>query len=200
MPGLSERPISGNVRKLPPQPAAAGSPTKPVMKLKMQSPQKLRERAQNTQKDFASAGASFNNEVAKITEEINASRTPVSAPGLSSLESKVTALAATHTSMIDDLASKLDGLSKDISFSLQVSESRYKKLDELWKETSAENEILYGRFNEELAKLIGQIRRGEGIEELRKRFTESQDENARLKKENQRLRRENAGLKGQLRE
>jgi predicted nucleic acid-binding Zn-ribbon protein len=200
MPGLSERPISGNVRKLPPQPSAASSPEKPVMRLKMQSPQKLRERVQNNQKVFESAGASFQDEIAKITEEIKVSRTPASARTLSSFEAKVTELSDTHSSMMTDLNSKLNALSKDINSSLQVSESRYKKLDELWKDTSAENEILYSRFNEELAKLMGQIRRGEGVEELRKRFTESQEENARLKKEIQRLRRENVGLKAQLRE
>jgi uncharacterized protein YukE len=171
-----------------------------MMKLKMQSPQKLRERVQNNQKIFENAGASFQDEIAKITEEIKVSRTPVSAVALAPLESKVTALSDTHSTMMTDFTSKLDGLSKDINSSLQVSESRYKKLDELWKETSAENEILYSRFNEELAKLMGQIRSGEGVDELRKRFTESQDENARLKKENQRLRRENGGLKAQLRD
>ncbi|KIW01872.1 uncharacterized protein PV09_06721 [Verruconis gallopava] len=200
VPGLSERPNSANVRKLPPQPAGQSSPEKPVMKLRMQSPQKLRERVQNNQKIFESAGAAFQEEIAKITEEINSSRRPASVSNTSSLEAKVAALADSHASMMADLTSKLEGLSKDIDSSLQVSESRYKKLDDLWKETSAENEALYSRFNEELAKLSGQIRRGEGIEELRKRFVEVQDENARLRKENQRLRRENVGLKAQLRE
>lgn len=199
--GLSERPNSGNVRRLPPQPTSAnGSPVKPIVKLRMQSPQKLRERAQNTQKLMESAGASFQDEMAKITEEIQRSRTPGSAAPLAALETKFTELSQTHTSMMADLTTKLESMTKDINSSLQVSESRYRKLDEQWKQTSAENEMLYARFNEELDKLMGQIRRGEGVEELRKRFAESQDENARLKKENQRMKRENEGLKAQLKE
>lgn len=200
MPGLSERPNSGNVRKLPPQPAASGSPEKPITRLRLQSPQKLRERVQNNQKIFENAGASFQDEIAKITAEINGSRSPGTAAALAPLESKVNALATTHNSVIAGLRSKLDTLSSEMISSLQVSEARYKKLDELWKETSAENEILYSRFNEELAKLMSRIAKGEGVEELRGRFAESQEENARLKRENARLRRENLGLKSQLRE
>ena len=201
MPGLSERPISGNVRKLPPQPASAvGSPEKPLMKLKMQSPQKLRERVQNNQKLMESAGASFQDEMAKITEEIKASRTPASSAATAALEAKLAAISETHKGTMADLTTKLDTMNKDITSSLQVSEARYKKLDELYKDTSAENEALYARFNEELSKMMGQIRRGEGIEELRKKLAESQEENARLKKENMRLKRENGGLKAQLRE
>jgi predicted nucleic acid-binding Zn-ribbon protein len=147
-----------------------------------------------------SAGATFQDEMAKITEEIKLSRTFDSAAPLATLENKVIELSQTHTSMMADLTRKLEGMTQDINSSLQVSESRYKKLDEQWKQTSAENELLYARFNEELAKLMGQIRKGEGVDELRKRFAESQDENARLKKENQRLKRENGGLKAQFRE
>ena len=201
MPGLSERPISGNVRKLPPHPSSAvGSPEKPVMKLKMQSPQKLRQRVQDNQRLMESAGASFQDEMAKITEEIKASRTPTSSSATTALEARVAALAEMQASTMADMTSRLDSMNKDINSSLQVSESRYKKLDEQYKDTSAENELLYSRFNEELAKLMSQIRRGEGVEELRRRFAESQEENARLKKENQRLRRENGGLKAQLRD
>jgi hypothetical protein len=147
-----------------------------------------------------SASASFQDEMAKITEEIKLSRTCGSAAPLAVLETKIMELSQTHTSMMAELTTKLEGITKDINSSLQVSESRYKKLDEQWKQTSAENEMLYTRFNEELARLMGQIRRGEGVDELRKRFAESQDENARLKKENQRLQRENGGLKAQFRE
>jgi hypothetical protein len=204
MPGLSERPISGNVRKLPPQPASSnGSPEKPVMKLRMQSPQKLRERVQNNQKLMDTANATFQDEIFKLTQEMNQSRTtasPSNTAALTSLESKLAAISATHTSTISDLTARLETLTADIASSLQVSESRYKKLDEQFKDTSAENELLYARFNEELLKLMGQIKRGEGVEEMRRKLAEGVEEHARLKKENARLRRENGGLKAQLRE
>jgi hypothetical protein len=146
-----------------------------------------------------SAGASFQDELAKITEEIRVSRTP-NPTSTSALEARLTALSQTHTTTMMGLYSKFDTLQKDALTSLQVSESRYKKLDEQFKDTSAENELLYARFNEELSNMMGQIRRGDGVEELRRRLAESLEENARLKKENSRLRRENGGLKAQLRE
>ena len=171
-----------------------------MVRLKMQSPQKLRERVQTNQKAMEAAGASFQEEMAKITEEIRISRTPATSAVMAPLETQIEALSKRHTDTIADMSSRLAALDKDVDSSLKVSEARFKKLDELWRETSAENEILYSRFNDELAKLMNKIKQGDGVEDLIRRFAESQEENARLKRENWKLKREVVGLKAQLRE
>jgi hypothetical protein len=81
-----------------------------------------------------------------------------------------------------------------------VSEARAKQLDQLYRDSNAENEALYSRFNEELEKVTSSARRGKASDEVDRRFKASEEENARLRKENARLKREVAGLKAQIRE
>ena len=180
----------------------------------MQSPQKLRERLQNEHKAFENADTSLQAELAKIGEEIKKStRNTASAspskihrtsqatlPDMNVLEETLSALASKHSTLMANLTGRLDGLGSDINSSLQVSEARAKKLDDLFRVASAENEALYGKFNEELAKLVGKIRGGDGVGELKRRMKESEEENMRLRKENGRLRREVVGLRAQLKD
>jgi hypothetical protein len=227
-PGLSERPSSGNVRKLP-QPPGSSPEKAPALsvdkvaplnpsnaKLRMQSPQKLRERLLSEQKAVQNADGSLQAELSKIGEEIaSITRTgsrvaghgTYSRPGSSSttesikaLEGRLTAFATKHTTLMSSMNSKLDSYSSDLSSSLLVSEQRVKKLDELYREANAENEALYSRFNEELAKILGSVRVGNGDAEMKRRNKELEDEAARLRKENGRLKREVVGLRAQLRE
>lgn len=107
-----------------------------------------------------------------------------------SLESKVTALLL-------ELSSRTSVLEKDIEDSLLVSERRAKKLDELYREASAENSALYERFNVELSNVTKEVRLGAGEEALKSQLKEALDEVARVKKENLRLKREIGGLKAQ---
>lgn len=78
-----------------------------------------------------------------------------------------------------------------------VSERRVKKLDELYREASAENEALYERFNVELGKVVKDVKLGNGEEALKAQFREALGELARMRKENMRLRREVGGLRSQ---
>lgn len=78
-----------------------------------------------------------------------------------------------------------------------MSERRAKKLDELYREASAENSALYERFNVELSKVTKEVRLGAGEESLKSQLKEALDEVARVKKENLRLKREIGGLKAQ---
>jgi hypothetical protein len=64
--GLRERPTSGN--KLPSESQKPSSPTK---KLRMQSPQKLRERLQKEEKAISTASASLQAELRKIGDELS---------------------------------------------------------------------------------------------------------------------------------
>ncbi|KAL8814473.1 MAG: hypothetical protein Q9223_006302, partial [Gallowayella weberi] len=167
--GLAERQWPPNATT-----KANTSPTKPTQtspqKLRMQSPQKLRERLSNEQKALSGAESSLQAEIAKISEEMsvfklsrpntNKNQSPPdpfsTAPAsISSLESRLGTLTTSVTTMTSDLQSRYATLSQDIASSLVVSERKIRKLDELYKEANAENEALYDRFNDELAKVLG---------------------------------------------
>ncbi|OCL14123.1 hypothetical protein AOQ84DRAFT_384947 [Glonium stellatum] len=211
--GLSERPTSGNATKIPPVPV---SPTKssaavsPPKKLRMQSPQKLRERLQNEQKAINSASKELQAELSAIGSELAALSstkpprltTTTSAPPTTAsptkLEARLAALENSTRTTLETINARTSSISSDLTSSLQVSESRVKKLDELYREANAENEALYGKFNEELAKVLRGVKKGQGEEEMQKRMKEQQEELSRLRKENGRLKREVVGLRAQL--
>ncbi|EAT78706.2 hypothetical protein SNOG_14081 [Parastagonospora nodorum SN15] len=214
--GLSERPGSGNTVKLPPSSRSStktgGPSASPPKRLRMQSPQKLRERLQNQQRDIDSASQDLQNELSAIGHELNARSIPrlttqSSAPLLNSSPTKPTSLESRIALIEKQLKTTLEGLStrtssiaQDVSSSLQVSESRAKHLDQLYRDMNAENEALYARFNEELEKATSSARKGKADEEVQRRLKASEEEAARLRKENARLKREVAGLKAQIRE
>lgn len=227
--GLAERPGAGNIVKKPsPQP---DKPTRPPMstttetgspkKLRMQSPQKLRERLQNEQTAAAAAHSSLQEELSKIGDEltstpsrIGSTRTPTGAshsrtkstgstlhpPSTMDLAQRVLKMEGQLPKKIDEINDRLSGIQSDLATSLSVSESKCKKLDELYREANGENEALYSRFNDELGKIMRAVKGGEGVEELKKKLRESQDEVAKLKRESVRLKRENVGLRAQLKE
>lgn len=99
--------------------------------------------------------------------------------------------------MSSELNTRTAHLEKDVESSLVVSERRAKKLDELYRQASAENEALYHRFNSELSRLTKDIRVGNGGDALRSQLKEALEEVTRVKKENLRLKREVGGLKAQ---
>lgn len=107
---------------------------------------------------------------------------------LQNLENKFTTFS---TEMSDRTAA----LQKDLESSLIVSEKRAKKLDELYREASAENEALYEKFNTELGKVVKDVRAGNGEDTLQTQLREALEELGRVKKENLRLKREVGGLK-----
>ncbi|KAL5114813.1 hypothetical protein ACEQ8H_007306 [Pleosporales sp. CAS-2024a] len=215
--GLSERPGSGNTVKLPPasrSPTKVGTPstTSPPKRLRMQSPQKLRERLQNQQRDIDSASQDLQHELSAIGHELNARSIPrlttqssapptMSSPSKpASIETRMSALEKQLKATLDALSTRTSSIASDVSTSLQVSESRAKHLDQLYRDMNAENEALYARFNEELEKVTSSARKGKAEEEVQRRLKASEEENARLRKENARLKREVAGLKAQIRE
>lgn len=230
--GLSERPGSGNTVRLPP--STPRSPIKAVApsvtangngtgtgstgtprRLRMQSPQKLRERLQTQQKDIESASHDLQNVLNDIGHELNAKSTPrlhpqTSAPSLGTgtptkgqsmtLEARIAALEKQAKATLDALSTRAATISSDVTTSLQVSEARVKQLDQLYRDSNAENEALYARFNEELERVTSSARRGKASEEVDRRLRASEEDAARLRKENARLKREVAGLKAQIRE
>ncbi|KAF1919737.1 hypothetical protein BDU57DRAFT_151175 [Ampelomyces quisqualis] len=213
--GLSERPGSGNTVKMPPtrSPAKTGAPsTSQPKRLRMQSPQKLRERLQNQQRDIDSASQDLQNELSAIGHELNARSTPrlttqssappsTASPGQPTfLESRMATLEKQLKITLETLTTRTNSIAQDVGSSLQVSEARAKHLDQLYRDMNAENEALYARFNEELEKVASSSHKGKVDEEVQRRLKVSEEEAARLRKENARLKREVAGLKAQIRE
>ncbi|KAH8728761.1 hypothetical protein GQ44DRAFT_701946 [Phaeosphaeriaceae sp. PMI808] len=213
--GLSERRGSGNTVKMPPSrsPTKAGATSgSHPRRLRMQSPQKLRERLQKEQREIDTADQELHNELSAIGNELNAKGVPrlttqSSAPPAipsptrpTSLDSRISSFEKQLKTTLDNLSTRTSSIAHDVSSSLQVSEARAKQLDQLYRDVNAENEALYARFNEELEKVTSAARRGKADEEVQRRLKASEEENARLRKENARLKREAAGLKAQLRE
>ena len=142
-------------------------------------------------------------------------------PALSSLpqsastaQTRLKTVEARTTSQINDVKKTLATLALDLSSSLEVSEERARRLDELYKAAVAENEALSVKYNEELRKVLdvavgggggggGGERGKKGPEELvalvGRKIRDVGDEAVAAKKEVARLRRENAGLRALVR-
>ena len=204
--GLSERqwPPNGST---PPKKAGTSS----SQKLRMQSPQKIRERLSQEQRQLTISDESIQAEMTKIGEEMAtykiqrsptkprsnapASRSAQPTPTLDSLSAQLTALSTNLSRFTDSHKSSLSSISSDLDSSFLVSEKKARKMDELYREANAENEALYERFNDELGKILGKVKKGEGVEELKSKMKEAQDEVLKLKRENARLKREAVGLR-----
>lgn len=219
--GLTERNDAGNIiRKPSVDEKMTASPVKPTLssptkKLRMQSPQKIRERLQTEQTAIKAAHSNLQDELSKIGDELaltpsrlNPTRSSVhgsihrqsAAVSNVDLTAKIVKIEGSMSDQINQLTAKLEKIQADLSSSLSVSENKCKKLDELYRESNAENEALYSRFNAELARVSKAVRGGEGVEELKRRLKEQEDEVGRLKRENVRLKREAVGLRAQLKE
>ncbi|KAL4987721.1 hypothetical protein BDW68DRAFT_187821 [Aspergillus falconensis] len=182
-------------------------------RLRLQSPQKLRDRLQTEKKTQYLEQSGLRDELELIGQELRALRpspmrlqTDTAAiHGLSDDDGVNTAavmarmrnLELAFEALSEELNNRTSALEKDLESSLVVSEKRAKKLDELYRQASAENEALYDRFNLELSKLAKDVRTGEGEEALKTQLSSAMDEIGRLKKENFRLKREVGGLRAQ---
>jgi chromosome segregation ATPase len=178
----------------PSTPRPSSIPQRSPQKLRLQSPQKLRERLQNEAKAISEAEASLQNELSKIGEEMAKLNTASSVrpEDLQRLSNKMKALESRIPESIKELTMQNEQIKLDLEKSLQASEFKIKGLDQLFKESSAENELLYEKFNGELGKIVKALK-GKGKddkEELVAKLKESGEETARVKKENARLRRE----------
>ncbi|GAM85001.1 hypothetical protein ANO11243_030040 [Dothideomycetidae sp. 11243] len=217
--GLSER-SSGNAMKIRPSPSptklVTGLPTSlptPTKKLRVQSPQKLRERLQSEQRELQKTSGILQDELSKIGDELASAADSIPAGTGSvrikddpnrqgeagaSLSEKLDEISQTVSSTLSDLIERNKALSDETLQALTLSENRTKRLDELYREANAENEALYKRFNDELGKVMKHVRGGDGVEELKKRVKEQEEEMEGLRREKARLKREVVGLRGRL--
>ncbi|KAI2789796.1 hypothetical protein POX_d05294 [Penicillium oxalicum] len=207
-PALRERaPVNGSEVRRPQSSSASQRP----QKLRMQSPQKLRERI-NTEKNHQINGSigfrtelnAFSDEMVNFefsadcgAEDPDPAEERRSPNAKLPLQSRLKRLEERFESMAGEYDSRTSALERDLESSLVVSEKRVKKLDELYREASAENEALYDRFNAELSKIAKDVRSGSAADALKDQLSNALEEISRLKKENFRLKREVGGLRAQ---
>lgn len=188
-----------------PRPPTSGSdsPTRSgAQRLRLQSPQKLRERLQTEKKAADDADASLQSELSKIGEEmarVNSGRAGrgIESTDLRQLAASMKALEEKVSRMMGDLMDKQTATQREVNMTLKSSEAKARAVDQLHKEVVAENELLYEKFNGELGKIVKALK-GKGKEdkeELVSRLKEQGEETARLKRENARLKRELASLR-----
>ncbi|CAG8124771.1 unnamed protein product [Penicillium salamii] len=213
-PGLRERPSSNVSENKRPQ--SSSSSQKP-QRARMQSPQKLRERVQSEKKTQYSNQLGLRDEIAAISDELRSFKlTPprelspmdlsfsfdredrhTSSATTASLEARMRNLEARFDTLTAECNGRTSAIEKDLESSLVLSERRVRKLDELYREASAENEALYDRFNTELSKIAKDVRSGHAEDALKSQLASALDEIGRVKKENFRLKREVGGLRAQ---
>ncbi|KAI0442564.1 hypothetical protein F4803DRAFT_518974 [Xylaria telfairii] len=192
------RDFGGDPPESPTRPTT--SPTKSSGKLRLQSPQRLRERLQVEKNAVEEVDANLRSELSKISADmarVNSNLPRSGTVDIKKLSSSVQALEERLPSLLGQLTSRQGQLQKDMENTLKASEAKTKAIDQLYKETMAENELLYEKFNSELGKIVKALK-GKGREEkeeLISRVKDSSEETARLKKDNARLKREMISLR-----
>ncbi|KAK8090788.1 Rho guanine nucleotide exchange factor gef2 [Apiospora phragmitis] len=179
------------------------SPTKTNSgKLRLQSPQKLRERLQTEKQAVESVDANLQSELSRITADMarmNSSLPRSAMTEIKSLSESMTALETTIPSMVQQLTKQHEKLQRDMDNTLRATEAKVREIDQLYKESTAENELLYEKFNTELARIVRALKGKSGEkEEIMTKMKEATEETARVKKENARLRREMASLRSMV--
>lgn len=175
----------------------------PTQKLRLQSPQKLRERLQTEKKAVDDVDSNLKSELSRISEDmarVNNTIPRSNTQDLRKLSASVKALEDRVPQALRDLEERQRTIQEDVDAAIKASEAKVKAIDQLYKEATAENELLKEKFNAELGKIVKAIR-GKGREdreELVAMLKEQSEETAYVKKENARLRREIVSLRALL--
>ena len=194
----ASRDLAADLAESPMRPTT--SPSKASGKLRLQSPQRLRERLQVEKKAVEEVDADLRSELSRITADMARVNSNIPRSGtvdLRKLSASVQSLEERLPIVFGQLTSRQDQLQTDMENTLKASEAKVKAIDKLYKEAMAENELLYDKFNSELGKIVKALKsKGrEEKEELMANVKESSEETARLKKENARLKREMISLR-----
>lgn len=186
-------------------PTRPGSPTRSnAQRLRLHSPQKLRERLQSEKQIAQEVDISLKSELSKIGDEmarVNSARSPSSQADMSGFTASLKELEDKIGHMMRELHEQQATTQKELDTTMKSAEAKVRAIDQLHKEVVAENELLYEKFNGELGRIIKAVK-GKGRddkEELVTKLKEQGDETARMKKENARLKREVVSLKALLR-
>merc|ERR1712000_35386 len=169
-------------------------------KLKLQSPQKLRERLQTEKTAVEEVDASLKSELSKIGEEMARVSVGADSPDIRRLAESIKALEERIPVAIQGISNKQSAIQRDVDSNVKSAESKIRAIDQLYKESVAENELLYEKFNGELGKIVRALK-GKGKEDkeaLVEKLREQGEEMARMKKDHARLKREIVSLKAAL--
>ncbi|KAM7188179.1 hypothetical protein V8F20_010675 [Naviculisporaceae sp. PSN 640] len=203
--GRSNTETNSPTRQLPTPGSVPSSPARPSSpsKLRLQSPQKLRERLQFEKRAVDQVDASLRSELSRITEEmarLNGTALPMpSTPDLRRLTASIRALEERIPAAMEEISTRQADLNRDVEAHLKSAENKVKGIDQLYREAMAENELLYEKFNTELGKIVKALKHKREKEEMVLRLKEANEETARVKKENARLRREIVSLRAMMR-
>ncbi|KAK3389376.1 hypothetical protein B0H63DRAFT_463526 [Podospora didyma] len=213
----SQRPHSkilggSNIPTLKPSriPNASESPGRPIIsptkapntnqKLRLQSPQKLRERMQVEKKAVEEVGETLKTELSRITEDmarVNSALSRSTTTDLGNLTAAMKALEDRMSQTLQAVQQRQAQIKYDTEVTLRATEAKVKAIDQLYKEAAAENELIHEKYNNELGKML-KLLKGKGREdkeELMAKLKEANEETAKVKKENARLRRESVSLR-----
>ncbi|KKF92924.1 RhoGEF domain protein [Ceratocystis platani] len=180
------------------------SPTRGTgQRLRLQSPQRLRERLQSEKQAAAEVDASLKSELSKITEDM--ARVGNSAvgggrhntPEFRRLAAAVRNLEEQIPTAIHEVSGRHESLQRDMEMTMKAHEAKVVEIDTLYQKTALENKALYDRFNTELVKIVKAVK-GKGREdkeELLGMMTQQGEEVAKLRKDNLKLKRELASLR-----
>ncbi|ROW05841.1 hypothetical protein VMCG_05316 [Cytospora schulzeri] len=173
-----------------------------AQKLKLQSPQRLRERMETEKKAIEDVGSGLKTELSRISQDMaRVNGTPRSSTGdVRKLSSAVRTLEDRLPQVLHELEQRRLAIQDDMEATVKASEAKVKAIDQMYKEATAENELLYEKFNSELGKIVKALR-GKGREDredLVTKLKDSSEETAYVKKENARLRREIVSLRALL--
>ncbi|KAL5601076.1 hypothetical protein BROUX41_005905 [Berkeleyomyces rouxiae] len=180
------------------------SPTRTIgQRLRLQSPQRLRERLQSEKQIAAEVDASLKSELSKITEDM--ARVGNSAvgggrhntPEFRRLTAAVRNLEEQIPTAIQDVSTRHESIQRDMEMTMKAHEVKVEEIDTLYQKTALENKALYDRFNTELVKIVKAVK-GKGREdkeELLGMMMQQGEEVAKLRKDNLKLKRELASLR-----
>ena len=205
-PGSPARPSTSPGKGGPGPGAGAGGGGPSPQRLRLQSPQKLRDRLQVEKKAAEEVDAGLREELSRISEDMARVGTALLPPhsaattDLRRLAASVKALEERVPHMLREVQERQAELQAEMESTLRASEAKVRAVDQLYKEATAENELLYEKFNSELGKMVKALK-GKGREdkeELVAKLRESGEERARMKKDNARLKREIVSLKTAL--
>ncbi|KAF4509120.1 hypothetical protein G6O67_005422 [Ophiocordyceps sinensis] len=174
-------------------------------KLRLQSPQRIRERLHTDKKAVHGIDVSLRSELSRIgadmarvnSADAKAGSEPVD---VRQLAASVKTLESSVPTMMRDLMDRQATMHKEMDTILKTSEAKIRAIDQMHKEAVAENELLYEKFNGELGKIINALR-GRGMDDKEELVTKLRDQNeemARLRKENTRLKRDTLSLRAAL--
>ena len=129
--------------------------------------------------------------------KVNASASRGSPVDLRKLNASVQSVQDKFPQMLSEATGRHSQLQLDMDLLLKTSDQKVKEIDQLFKEATAENELMYEKLGNELGKIMRLLKskQREDQAELIKCMKESSEETSRVKKENARQRREIASLR-----